>query len=160
MDIAPRYDCDILGSAAQVPLCDDAVDFAVLDPPFIWSRGKAPSGIGIFDNYSSFLKLDDLYRMYQAASFELYRISRLGAIVKSADTVKHGRFHPNHAILMALMSEGMGWPEDLAVLSSTNPTPTRMKAVRHLRHSQSYFAIYRWDSKDIRSDILNDAGLQ
>ena len=152
IDIAPRQGCKIRANARYAPVKDRAVDLAVFDPPHIWSPGNtATSKAAIYDDYGSMPTLQALIDLYVEGVAEARRIARVGAIVKCADMVKHGRFTPSHAIVMAKLEPTVGWPTDIAILDTGIVRPVRPdQPVLHLRHTVSYFLVYRWSEKAVR----------
>ncbi len=46
------------------------------------------------------------------------------------------------------------WPEDVAILDSGVVRPMRPnQRVLHLRHAHSYFLVYKWGSRKLRSPL-------
>ncbi len=154
MDIAPRFGCHVKADARYVPLRDDSVDVVVFDPPHIYSPGHI-TGMNIVGDYGSFQTLEEAHRIYLDAAQDIAFAGRLRSIIKCTDMVKHGRYVPTHAMVMAGMAPFLGWPADLAILDSGVVRMQPWSQVKHLRHAHSYFLVYKRSERDPRSFLSN-----
>lgn len=146
LDIVPRLGCQLAADATDLPLRSQAVDLAVFDPPFTFSRGKNPGSTKVHEDFSFLPNYDSLLSLCRGAAEELRRVARLGAIVKLADSVKHGKFHSLHIDAVNEMRPWLGGPEDIAILDSgvVRPDGPNWGAPKHLRNTHSYFFVYVW----------------
>ena len=70
LDIEPRLGCAVRADAQAVPLRYHAVDVAVFDPPFTWSRGRNPGSTMLHKDFSYLARYEDLYRLLAEAAKE------------------------------------------------------------------------------------------
>jgi hypothetical protein len=144
LDLAPRYGADIRADSRHVPLRDQSVDVAIFDPPHRHAVGKTTkTKLGV--DYDCLPRQTDITALVEDTLPELRRIARQGCIIKITDMVESGRFYPQHVHTIA--DAAAAWrllPIDLAILYSGVIRPCRAERILHLRHSHSYFLIYKW----------------
>lgn len=145
-DLAPRLGAVATADAKHAPLRDGAVEIAVFDPPFTFSRGKNPGSAGLVTDYVFLQSYEELLHLCCNAACEMRRIATKGAIVKLADSIKHGKFHPLHINGAEVMRPWLGQPCDIAILNSgvVRPEGPNWGEPKHLRNMHSYFLVYKW----------------
>jgi len=152
IDKAPRFGCQVKADARYIPLQEQSVDVLIFDPPHIYSPGNI-TGMNLIGDYGSFETLEEAHMVYIDAAQDIMLTAGQGSIIKCTDMVKHGRFVPTHAMVMAGLSPFLGWPADIAILDSGVVRMQPWSQVKHLRHAHSYFLVYKNKERDPRSSL-------
>jgi hypothetical protein len=143
-DLAPRYGANAQADSRYVPLRDQSVDLAIFDPPHEHGPSKS-STLRHEADYGRLPRQRDITALIANTLPELRRIARQGCIIKVTDMVESGRYYPQHIYTVADAADAWDiMPTDLAILYSGVVRPTRWERVLHLRHSHSFFIIYKW----------------
>jgi hypothetical protein len=142
-DINPQIDGVEKRDARNTELPAGSVKSIMFDPPFVVAPSPAP-GI-IRDRFSCYANVKELWKFYDEALQEFYRIlSPAGlVVVKCQDIVSGGKQHLSHVAIIN-MAERIGfYSKDLFILyrKSVLWSPN-MENQQHARKFHSYFLVF------------------
>lgn len=156
-DLFPQTSDTIQADCRNLPLEDNAVSVMVFDPPFV--IGKGPSmreyrkGQNIIANrFSYFESPTELYRFYQEAIAEFYRVLKPNGVLifKCQDTVSSGTQYMSHIYVHNYALKRGFYPKDLFVLNAKQRIISgKHKMQQHARKYHSYFWVFVKDDKKI-----------
>lgn len=150
----PKYKFDITPSApgviqadvSHLPIKPNSINSIMFDPPFLVAMPttlkKKGSNIMI-KRFSFYKKIPDLWKMYQNALKEFYRILLTGAVLvfKCQDTIDSGHQYLSHVKIIN-MAEKMGfYTKDLFILCAYKRIISQNKQF-HARKYHSYFIVF------------------
>lgn len=142
---------DYIGDVTKLPIASDAVDVAVLDPPY--KRGSRNTG-GTTDMYEHRYgkapgSENAATKVYYLAIKELVRVARCGMIIKLQDAADGHVFHDRRFLVTKLVEQETGLrPMDVALVYRSGLTPTLTHGSRRfLRQHVSYFVVWKWSTK-------------
>jgi hypothetical protein len=143
-DIEPQTKDTIKANSEELPFDNSSLESVMFDPPFL--AGLYNKKGRMFDRFSGFRRMTDLWEYYRKSIFEIYRVlDEEGILVfKCQDVVSENKQWFSHSYIMNVAIEAGFYPQDLFILLSKH----RMVGANHQRqfHARkfhSYFWVLR-----------------
>jgi len=128
----------------STPYDDNSFDVAVLDPPYIHSPGKHVTASQYQGQTVQGRSMRDILQLYREGMIEAQRIARSKVLVKTKDTIEHGKQVWSHVHLHNTALELGLYPKDLFYLATQPPCENRWKGSpqRHSRKNISQLWVF------------------
>ena len=126
------------------PYEDDAFDVAVLDPPYIHAPKNHITETQYQGKTVGAHSMRDILNLYRQGLREASRIARQRVLVKTKDTIEHGKQVWSHIHLHQQALELGLYPRDLFILKTQPPCENRWAGSpqKHSRKNLSYLWVF------------------
>jgi hypothetical protein len=153
-DLYPKSEGVLEACATNIPLPHGGLNSIMFDPPFVISTGpslkdETTEGINMTSRrFGSFPNIQSLWKFYNDALSEFYRVLKPGGIVifKCQDTVTSGKNYMSHCEVYKMAIENGFHAKDLFILAAKNRLNSfggKWKTQRHARKYHSYFFVFQ-----------------
>jgi len=142
-DINPQVEGVEKADTRKLPLADDSVNSIMFDPPFVVAPSPKP-GI-IRDRFSCYANVKELWKFYDEALQEFFRILANGGMVtvKCQDIVSGAKQHLSHVAIVNMAEKVGFYSKDLFILARENVLwSPNMENQQHARKHHSYFLVF------------------
>lgn len=145
-DVRPQTEGVVQADARRLPLASESVNSIMFDPPFVIRDMEKKTAGKIANRFFAYKTHRDLWRFYQSAIAEFWRVLRAGGILvfKCQDTISGGKQYMSHYEVMKQAEEIGYYCKDLFILLNSNVLwSPNMENQQHARKAHSYFIVFR-----------------
>lgn len=163
-DIEPKVPGVTKADAARLPLRDESMRVIIFDPPFLATTGpslkKKNKSNRLNKRFGVFPDEPSLFRFYEAAIKELYRVCRNGGILifKCQDKVSSGKQYFSHCFIYNKAVEAGWYAKDLFIKVVERRLVANWQKAnqKHARKYHAYYFVFEKNSCPHSSTVEED----